>query len=254
MSDTLRRLLEEKTLLYNTPAFISEDPIQIPHSFSERENIEISGFLAAILAWGRRDIIIRNTLDLIRRMDNSPHEFLMNMDTDDLEVFRDFKHRTFNGEDCIFFMLSLQRLYKDGKGLYQPFHEGYLKNRSIKDAILNFRSEFFLTDHQPRSRKHIADPGRGSAAKRINLFLRWMVRKDNAGVDLGIWEGIDPAHLYIPLDVHTGNVARQLGILKRRQNDWEAVEEITAILRGFDPSDPVRYDYALFGLGVFESK
>ena len=128
------------------------------------------------------------------------------------------------------------------------------KNRSIKDAILNFRSEFFLTDHKPRSRKHIADPGRGSAAKRINLFLRWMVRKDHAGVDLGIWEGIDPAHLYIPLDVHTGNVARQLGILKRRQNDWEAVEELTAILRGFDPSDPVRYDYALFGLGVFESK
>ncbi|MFC2113505.1 TIGR02757 family protein [Bacteroidota bacterium] len=253
LPDTLKILLKEKASLYNTPAFIENDPIQVPHLFTERENIEISGFFAATFAWGRRDIIIRNTLDLIRRMENRPYEFLMNMDAGDLETFRDFKHRTINGEDCIFFLRSLQRMYRDGPGLYQAFLDGYLESRSIKDAIINFRKEFLITGHNYRSRKHIADPSKGSAAKRINLFLRWMVRKDEAGVDLGIWDEIDPAHLYLPLDVHTGNVARQIGILQRKQNDWKAVEELTAVLRELDPADPVKYDFALFGLGVSEN-
>jgi len=254
VSDTIKNLLEEKAREYNQPAFIEDDPVQIPHSFSEPENIEISGFLAATLAWGRRDIIIRNTLDLIGRMDNNPIDFLMNMEENDLRAFRDFKHRTFNGDDCIFFIRSLRQLYKFGNGLYYSFLEGYNIRHSIKDAILSFRGEFLKTDHLNRSTKHLADPSIGSAAKRINLFLRWMVRKDEGGVDFGIWTGINAADLYIPLDIHTGNVARQLGLLSRKQNDWKAAEELTVVLRGLDPGDPVRFDYALFGIGVSESK
>ena len=251
VSDSIRSLLEEKARFFNTPAFIEEDPIQVPHLFSERENIEISGFLACTLAWGRREMIIRNTLDLIGRMNNQPIEFLMNMEDADLDVFRDFRHRTFNAEDCMFFIRSLRHMYQRG-GLYHSFLEGYNQKRSIKDAILRFRSDFLVTEHPRRSSKHISDPSSGSAAKRLNLFLRWMVRRDEAGVDFGIWDAIDPADLFIPLDVHTGNVARQLGLLKRRQNDWKAVEELTRLLSELDPSDPVRYDYALFGLGVYE--
>ncbi len=248
--DTIKILLEEKAGIYNCPAFIEYDPVQIPHLFSDRENIEISGFLAAMLAWGRRDIIIRKTLDLIRRMDNKPIDFLMNMQDSDLEVFSDFRHRTFSGQDCMFFIRSLQHIYKHGKGLYHCFLEGYSKRNNVQDAILYFRKIFFEIEHPERSRKHIADPSRGSAAKRINLFLRWMVRKDQNGVDFGIWTGINPADLFIPLDVHAGNVARQLGLLHRKQNDWKAVEELTGVLRELDPADPVKYDYALFGLGI----
>ncbi|MCK5080445.1 MAG: TIGR02757 family protein [Bacteroidales bacterium] len=250
--EDINDLLNEKAAYYERPWFIEDDPVSIPHMFTAKEDREIAGFLAASIAWGQRPVILKNASGLMKLMDYSPHDFILNATPGDLEYFRDFKHRTFNGEDCMFFMRSLQRMYQDGNGLFQPFYRGYLERKSIKDAILNFRNEFFLTDHQIRSRKHIADPGRGSAAKRINLFLRWMVRKDDAGVDLGIWDGIDPAQLYIPLDVHSGNVARRLGILHRKQNDWEAVEELTAVLRGLDPSDPVKYDYALFGLGVFE--
>ena len=252
LPEHIRNLLEEKAGLYNTPAFIRDDPVQIPHSFSDRENIEISGFLAATLAWGRRDIIIRSTLDLISRMDNHPIDFLMNMNKGDLDNFRDFRHRTFNGEDCMFFIRSLQNLYRTGGGLYRSFLTGYRKNRDIKKAILGFRDEFLTVDHMKRSRKHISDPSRGSAAKRINLFLRWMVRKDNSGVDFGIWDSIDPADLRIPLDVHSGIVSRQLGLLSRKQNDWKAVEELTGVLREIDPSDPVKYDFALFGMGIYE--
>jgi uncharacterized protein (TIGR02757 family) len=254
VSDTIKNLLEEKARQFNSPAFIEDDPIQIPHSFSEPVNIEISGFLAATLAWGRRDIIIRNTLDLIGRMDNNPIDFLTNMEENDLRAFRDFKHRTFNGEDCKFFILSLRNLYKSGNGLYSAFLDGYNTRHNIKDAIWNFRIEFLKTDHQQRSLKHLADPSLGSAAKRINLFLRWMVRKDEGGVDFGIWTGINAADLYIPLDIHTGNVARQLGLLSRKQNDWKATEELTRVLRELDPDDPVRFDYALFGMGVSENK
>jgi uncharacterized protein (TIGR02757 family) len=250
--DHIRNLLEEKARMYDTPGFIAGDPVQVPHSFSRRENIEISAFLAAMLAWGRRDIILRNTLDLIRRMDNRPLEFLMHMEQGDLENFRDFRHRTFNAGDCVFFVRSLQRIYRDGNGLYPCFLEGYRRRRNVKDAILNFREEFLKTGHSPRSRKHLPDPSRNSAAKRINLFLRWMVRRDSSGVDFGIWDEIAPADLYIPLDVHTANVARQLGLLQRKQNDWKAVEELTGVLRSLDPTDPVKYDFALFGMGIHE--
>jgi uncharacterized protein (TIGR02757 family) len=252
-SDTIKNLLEEKAALYNTPSFIENDPVLVPHSFSDRKNIEISGFLAATLAWGRRDMIIRGTLDLMRRMDNNPLDFLTHMNEGDLNVFDDFRYRTFKPEDCKFFMRSLQRLYRGGGGLYQAFLEGYRERNSIKDAIMNFRNGFLETSHPLRSRKHISDPSRGSAAKRINLFLRWMVRRDSAGVDFGIWEGIDPADLLLPLDVHAGNTARELGLLSRKQNDWKAVEELTGVLRTLDPADPVKYDFALFGLGIHEN-
>lgn len=251
-TDNIKDLLEERAARYNTPAFVENDPIQIPHSFSDRENIEISGFLGASLAWGRRDIIIKNTFDLVSRMDNNPIDFLMNMQDHDLDNFKDFKHRTFNGEDCMFFIRSLHRLYKSGGGLQESFLRGYNKRDNTRDAILNFRKEFLENGYPERSIKHLADPERGSAAKRLNLFLRWMVRKDEGGVDFGIWTGISASDLYIPLDVHSGNMARQLGLLKRKQNDWKAVEELTAALRDMDPEDPVKYDYALFGMGAFE--
>ncbi|KPL08969.1 MAG: hypothetical protein AMS26_23480 [Bacteroides sp. SM23_62] len=251
--DTVRQLLEEKVRMYNRTEFIRADPIQVPHQFDRRENIEIAAFLTATIAWGRRDTIIRNALDLMSRMDHDPYAFLMNLTSDDLNVFSGFRHRTFNEQDCRFFIQSLHEIYKNKGGLYRVFLEGYSGKRSVMHAILGFRDIFLGIKHSPRTEKHLADPLTGSAAKRLNMFLRWMIRQDANGVDFGIWEKISPADLYIPLDIHTGNVARKLGLLKRNQNDWKAVEELTGVLRAFDPSDPVKYDFALFGLGIFEN-
>jgi uncharacterized protein (TIGR02757 family) len=257
MNDELRGtvlcLLEEKANMYNRFEFIRDDPIKIPHQFTKRENIEISGLLAATLAWGQREVIIRNAMDLMARMDNDPFDFLMNMEERDLDAFRGFRHRTFNAEDCRSFMKSLRRIYRQEGGLYEVFLTGYLKDGNMREAIGTFRRIFTREGFDGRSLKHVADPFAGSSAKRINMFLRWMVRRDGAGVDFGIWKKIDPAHLFLPLDLHTGHVARKLGILQRKQNDWKAVEELTGVLREFDPADPVKYDFALFGLGIFES-
>lgn len=252
LSGSIRQLLEEKQRMYNRREFIRSDPIQVPHQFQKKENIEIAAFLTATIAWGRRDTIIKSALELMSRMDNNPYEFIINLKKDDLKVFNGFRHRTFNEQDCHFFICSLHDIYKNRGGMYPVFLDGYRENRSIKHSLQRFRDIFFKTRHSSRSEKHLANPIAGSAAKRLNMFLRWMVRSDDAGVDFGIWDRISPADLYIPLDVHTGNVARKLGLLKRKQNDWEAVEEITAVLREFDPLDPVKYDYALFGLGIFE--
>jgi uncharacterized protein (TIGR02757 family) len=251
--DTVRRFLEEKVAMYNRAEFIEDDPVQVPHQFNRRENIEITGFLTATIAWGQRGVIIRNALDMITRMDNDPYDFLMNMEERDLLVFEGFRHRTFNHEDCWSFIRSLKRIYREEGGLYDGFLRGYRKYGNIKQAIGEFRRIFTGNGFAGRSLKHVADPFKSSSAKRLNMFLRWMVRRDDAGVDFGIWEEIEPAHLYLPLDIHTGNVARKLGLLNRNQNDWKAVEELTAVLREFDPSDPVKYDYALFGLGIFEN-
>ena len=250
---TIRQFLEEKVKFYNRAEFIRDDPIQVPHQFKGQENIEIAAFLTATIAWGRRDIITRNAFDLMSRMDHDPYDFLMNMKKNDLKVFNGFRHRTFNEEDCRFFILSLHDIYKNRHGMYRVFLEGYNEGGSIKHAIHGFRKIFFGTPHAPRIEKHLANPFSGSAAKRLNMFLRWMVRRDAKGVDFGIWDRISPADLYLPLDVHTGNVARKLGLLNRNQNDWKAVEELTGVLRGFDPSDPVKYDFALFGLGIYEN-
>jgi len=250
---TVRQFLEEKVMMYNRSEFIRNDPILVPHQFQRQENIEIAAFLTATIAWGRRDTIIRNASGLISRMDHDPYEFIMNMKKDDLKVFNGFRHRTFNEQDCYFFIWSLHNIYKNKGGMYPVFLAGYNENRSIKNAIRGFRDIFFGIKHSPRSEKHLANPFAGSAAKRLNMFLRWMVRRDTNGVDFGIWDKISPADLYLPLDVHTGNVARKLGLLNRKQNDWKAVEELTGVLREFDISDPVKYDFALFGLGIFEN-
>ena len=245
----LKTFLEEKHLQYNTPEFISRDPISIPHRFTMKEDIEISAFLVAIIAWGRRDIIIRNGNRLMKLMGDSPYHFIMNSTA----KIRGFKHRTFNEIDMHFFARSIKNIYLHYNGL-EPLFNGLLNqnNGDMKIAISDFKKVFFSITHQSRTTKHIADPIRGSSAKRINMFLRWMVRRDERGVDFGIWNSISPSLLHMPLDVHTGRVGRKLGLLKRKQNDWRAVADLTAAMREFDPDDPVKYDFALFGLGIEE--
>ena len=255
MSDNpedIKSFLDQKISQFNHLSFIETDPIQVPKLFSTKENMEIAGFLAASLAWGQRPTIIRNAMKLVAGMKNDPVEFLLNTPEDEWEDFTNFKHRTFNGTDCQFFLKSLQNIYLNHGGLEQVFAEGYQKEHTIFSALLHFRKVFFETEHLHRTEKHISDVEKGAAAKRLNMFLRWMIRSDNTGVDFGLWKQIPASALMLPLDVHTGNVARKLGLLTRTQNDWKAVEEITAKLREFDPEDPVKYDFALFGLGVFE--
>lgn len=250
--DETKAFLDEKHDLYNRPSYIETDPIQVPHRFSKKEDIEIAAFFTATIAWGQRKSITKNANLLMTIMENSPFDFVKNSTKSDLQKVIDFKHRTFNGFDCMFFIEALQDIYSQHNGLEAVFTNAYSKNNSVRDALIGFRRVFMSTAHLPRSRKHLSDVTRNSAAKRLNMFLRWMVRNDNRGVDFGLWRGIRPADLYIPLDVHSGNVSRKLGLLARRQNDWKAVEELNAQLRQFDATDPVKYDYALFGLGVFE--
>jgi len=252
-SEKLKELLESKYTLYNNPDFISSDPIAIPHSFSKGEDIEISSFLTSTIAWGQRTTIVKNGFRLMEMMDNVPYEFVMNAGPEDLRRLSTFVHRTFNGDDCLFFIESLRNIYLKFGGMQQAFTSGIQPGEtSIYPSILRFRERFLESPHLPRSQKHIANPAAGSTAKRINMFLRWMVRKDNHGVDFGLWDSLSPAQLCCPLDVHVGNVARRLKLLKRKQNDWKAVEELTASLRTFDPLDPAKYDFALFGTGAFE--
>jgi uncharacterized protein (TIGR02757 family) len=247
LNDTdLKDFLEEKYELYNRTSFIASDPVSIPHLFSRKEDIEISGFLAATIAWGQRPTIIKNATWLVKQMDMAPYDFIRHAGEKELKPFRAFVHRTFNGTDCEFFLRSLRNLYRKG-GLQKAF-----AGKNALQAITHFRGRFFSIPHPARTKKHVSDPLSGSSAKRLNMFLRWMVRSDRHGVDFGIWDQLKPAELMCPLDVHSGNVARKLGLLARKQNDWKAVEELTARLREFDASDPVKYDLALFGLGVFE--
>lgn len=246
----LKEFLNEKVIKYNNPDFIDSDPIQIPHLFSKKEDIEIVGFLAATIAWGNRKMIIKNSLKMVELLGNSPYDFVINHTEEDLANFEGFVHRTFNADDFRFFIKSLKNIYKNHGGL-----EAVLSTKNednYKLAIHNFKQVFFEINHQQRTLKHVSDPLKGSASKRINMFLRWMVRNDKTGVDLGIWKTHSSAHLHCPLDVHSGNVARKLGILTRKQNDWKALTELDITLRKFDKNDPVKYDFALFGLGVFE--
>ncbi len=254
----LRDFLEEKYNQYNRTSFIETDPISIPHQFSRKEDIEISAFLTATIAWGQRKSIINNANKLMTLMDNAPHEFILNAKEKDLKPFEKFVHRTFNGTDTIFFILSLQNIYKKHRRLEKVF-----RGKDAKEAIIHFRKVFFSIPYPNRTLKHISNPAENSAAKRINMFLRWMIRKDKRGVDFGIWNNIPTLQrgqggflsskkLMMPLDVHSGNVARKLGLLIRTQNDWKAVEELTNNLKTFDAKDPVKYDFALFGLGAFE--
>ncbi len=248
----LKELLEEKALYYNRPSFVNTDPIQVPKLFSLKENIEIAGFLSAAIAWGQRPTIIRNAMHLMKLMEGNPYDFLMQAEHQDWSRFSEFRHRTFNGTDLLFFLRSLRNIYLHHGGLEAVFTYGFRQEQSIDSALRYFRKIFFETAHEVRSGKHISDIDKGASAKRLNMFLRWMVRYDEGGVDFGLWRQIPAAALMLPLDVHSGNQARMLGLLKRKQNDWKAVHEVTAALRQFDPSDPVKYDFALFGMGIFE--
>ncbi|QLE02497.1 TIGR02757 family protein [Galbibacter sp. BG1] len=247
----LKEFLDQKAAYYNNPDFIETDPIQIPHRFTAKEDIEISGFLAATIAWGNRKSIINNARKMMTLMDDSPYDFVINHSEEDLQKLLPFVHRTFNGYDFIQFIKSLQHLYKNYDGM-EPIFAKYASKDSLQPAIAKFKELFFEVEHLPRTQKHVSNPLKGSSAKRINMFLRWMVRQDNHGVDFGIWKSISPALLSCPLDVHSGNVARKLSLLKRKQNDAKALQELDKNLRKLDPKDPVKYDFALFGLGVFE--
>lgn len=250
-SSELKSFLDEKVLQYNTLDFIESDPVQIPHLFSQKEDIEIAGFLSATIAWGNRKMIIKNSQRMMDLMGNAPYDFVMSHSETDLERLENFVHRTFNGQDFRSFIKSLQHIYKNHNGLEAVFSVNK-EAHSMQKSIHEFKKIFFEIPHQYRTQKHISDPLNNSAAKRINMYLRWMIRQDNKGVDLGIWKNISPALLSCPLDVHSGNVARKLGILTRKQNDGKALTELDLKLREFDVEDPVKYDFALFGLGVFE--
>ena len=250
--DELKEFLESKVIQYNQPSFIESDPIQIPHAFTKKEDIEIASFLTATIAWGQRQTIINNAWLWMKLMDNAPADFIKNFTENDLDRFMSFKHRTFNSDDCIYFLKALKNIYANYSDMETLFYEGFYPNKSLADAIIHFRKVFFTFPGIARTQKHIPDITRGASAKRLNLFLRWMVRKDKQGVDFGIWNSIPASALYLPLDVHSGNTARKLNLLLRKSNDWKAVEEVTTMLRRLDLNDPVKYDYALFGLGIFE--
>lgn len=247
----LKEFLDEKVILYNNPKFIESDPIQIPHSFTLKEDIEISGFLSATIAWGNRKMIINNAKRLMEIMDNSPYDFIINHQERDLDKLFGFVHRTFNTNDAVCFIKSLQNIYQNHNGLEAIFAKNQ-ETTSLQKSISEAKKVFFELEHPKRTTKHFSDPMNGSAAKRINMFLRWMIRQDNCGVDFGIWKTISPSAVSCPLDVHSGNVARKLGLLTRKQNDAKALLELDTNLRRLDPIDPSKYDFALFGLGVFE--
>jgi len=247
----LQLFLDDKADLYNNPNFIETDPIQIPHKFSKKEDIEIAGFLSSVIAWGNRKMIIKNGLRMMELLEESPFDFVINHTPKDLYTFDNFVHRTFNIEDFKFFISALNNIYKYHQGLEQILLPK-TSETDYQQVISRFKSTFFEIPHPIRTEKHLPNPLKSSAAKRMVMFLRWMVRQDYKGVDFGIWKTHNPSKLSCPLDVHSGNVARKLGILTRKQNDWKSVSELDHNLRALDKNDPSKYDFALFGLGVFE--
>ena len=245
--------LNEKVLTYNAKSFIATDPISIPHQFSGKHDIEISGFLTALISWGQRPVILSNANKMMQLMELAPHDFIASAKAAEFKKLKQFVHRTMNGDDLIVIVKGLQHLYRNEGGMEALF-SGLMKKHSNDTAlaISEFRATLFKGSSTSRAMKHFGDPLKNSASKRINMFLRWMVRKDKCGVDFGIWKSIKPEYLYCPLDLHSGNVARKLGLLRRPSDDWKAVVELTESLRKMDPVDPIKYDFALFGLGVFE--
>ncbi|PLW91792.1 MAG: TIGR02757 family protein [Marinilabiliales bacterium] len=252
--DELKIWLEEKTDLYNQKSFIETDPISVPHMFSKPEDIEIAGLLTATIAWGNRKSIITSAKRLMERMDMAPFGFIMNHSSADLKKLDGFVHRTFNSFDAATMMQMLQNIIHKHGSLKNVFCETIQNGGNAMDSIEFFRTEMLHTEHENRFEKHISSPAKGSAAKRLNMYLRWMVRKDNNGVDFGLWNDCFPmSKLMIPLDIHSGRVARNLGLLDRNQNDAKAVRKVTEKLREFDPDDPIKYDFAIFGSGIFEN-
>ncbi len=254
MYSKLKSLLDECVEKYNHPSFIENDPICIPHRFAKKQDIEIAAFWTAMLAWGQRKTIINKANELFGLMDNAPFDFIKNHEEKDRERFLTFKHRTFQATDTLYFLAFLQWFYQSHNSL----EEAFLKNLKKEDrhtgaALEGFQQLFFsLPDAPRRTKKHLSTPASKSACKRLNMFLRWMVRQDNKGVDFGVWKKIKPAQLLIPLDVHVDRIARKFNLVERRQTDWLTVLELTENLRKFDPDDPIKYDFALFGLGVLE--
>jgi uncharacterized protein (TIGR02757 family) len=243
-------LLNAKADLYNQPSFIKDDPISIPHFYSKKQDIEIAGFFAAIFAWGNRTTIINKSKELLSRMDNAPYQFILHHSASDLKRLRGFKHRTFNEDDLYYFIEFFNRHYKNHDSLESAF---FPLNKMVVEAGLNhFKSYFFSVDHLKRTQKHISSPIQKSTCKRLNMFLRWMVRNDKKGVDFGIWKSVSPSQLICPVDVHVSRVARMLGFITRKQTDWQTALELTNALRDLDKQDPVKYDFALFGMGVAE--
>lgn len=247
----IKEFLDEKVIQYNRPQFIDSDPVAIPHRFERKEDIEIAGFLAATIAWGNRKMIVQNGYRLMELMGNSPYDFVMSHTEEKLEQLDGFVHRTFNQTDLRYFIQALKHVYS-AKGGLETLFSSSVGEISTQPAITHFKKEFFSLPHPSRTLKHVSDPANGSAAKRINMFLRWMVRNDGCGVDFGLWKTISPHQLSCPLDLHSGNVARKLGLLTRNQNDAKALAELDFNLRQMDREDPVKYDFALFGLGIFE--
>ena len=247
-------LLNKKVIEYNKPKFIETDPISIPHRFTDQRDIEISGYLTSIISWGRRPAILKSANRLMEIMGKEPYNFIMNAGKAELQQIEGFVYRTFNSDDCLFAIEAMKNFYKNHSSMGEFAEKHFARSGQIKDVIIEIRRELLSTEHLKRSEKHFANPESGSAAKRTNMFLRWMVRQDKAVVDFGLWKNIPASALMIPLDVHSGNTARALGLLSRKQNDWKAVEELTQNLRLLDENDPVKYDFALFGIGVFEGK
>ena len=249
--DDLKSFLDEKAEIYENIQFLEKDPISIPHQFNKKEDIEISGFLIATISWGNRVSILKSGKRMMQLMGNDPYNFIISHSAKDLKRVSSFVHRTFNGSDLIYFIKALKHIYINHKGLEFALSQDKYSKRMDKN-INNFKNLFFELPHMKRSEKHISDPLKGSAAKRLNMYLRWMVRSPKKNVDFGIWKRISPSQLSCPLDVHSGNVARNFGILNRKQNDHKALLELDCKLREFNANDPVKYDYALFGLGVNE--
>ncbi|GHM98919.1 TIGR02757 family protein [Cytophagales bacterium WSM2-2] len=248
----LKDFLDDKVEQFNAPHFIEHDPISVPHIYSKKQDIEVAGLIAAVLAWGQRVTIINKTKDFLQRMDNAPHDFLLHHRSKDLKRFKGYKHRTFNETDALYFVEFLSKFYRKHNSLEEAFAIDPAEEH-VGNALIHFHNVFFsLEDFPRRTQKHIATPERKSACKRINMYLRWMVRQDDKGVDFGIWKTISTAQLICPCDLHVERVARKLKLIKRKQMDWQTAVELTSNLRKLDPADPVKYDFALFGLGVAE--
>lgn len=250
--EELKQFLNRKVDLYNQPSFIKDDPISIPHLFTKKQDIEIAGFFAAIFSWGNRTTIINKSTELMQLMDMQPHAFCLHHDSGGLKRLNGFKHRTFNADDLYYFIEFFQQHYSKHETLETAFFPR--KGMTVEEGLNHFSNYCFSFEHLKRTEKHISSPVKKSTCKRLNMYLRWMVRTDNKGVDFGIWKNIQPSQLICPLDVHVSRVARQYGLLQRKQNDWEAATELTANLRNLDQQDPVKYDFALFGTGVMENK
>jgi len=254
ISAELSDLLNESVEKYNQPAFIQNDPISIPHQYTKLQDIEITAFWVAMFAWGQRVTIINKSTELFDLMDNAPYDFIVNHEEKDRERFLNFKHRTFQATDTLYFLEFFQQFYKTHSSLEQAFTSFiHSVDKNVENGLAGFHEFFFdLPDSPKRTRKHVSTPKRNSTCKRLNMFLRWMVRKDKRGVDFGLWKNIKTSQLLIPLDVHVDRVARRFGLIQRKQTDWKTVLELTENLKQIDPNDPVKYDFALFGLGVLE--